>query len=403
MRVLMRTVVTLVLFVGVLAGSGDAATGSPASQALAHLQAFDESLANLEVDLTAPVVVSTPAETRQRLNGLRGLIGATLANVKNGLPGTSAAAMVKQVESIDGALAAALKAQGAAQLRILAMVKATEGSLEATVKAAATGSGGSGPPAPVDGGGSGSAQVVVKTGGSSAPLAAGTPLLFPERTSLSSFATAGERVQALQLINIGTASAMLTTVSVEGPDAADFTVSTGCDNATLAPGGSATSACFVSVEVRAARYTRPLNASLVVTGSQTGGVGPIKLGLTQSDLALTSFEASPAAGGRLSYAFAVANSGPDPADRVEVDAKLTAPAGTLRLVSSVPQGCLYNPPSGILSCPVGTLPAHAKTPITTVFQLPKGAGRVSAKAAVQSLDFDPTPRNDVRTLVTAVK
>jgi hypothetical protein len=287
------------------------------------------------------------------------------------------------------------------------MIRITEGSLEAEVKTAATASGdsaGGGTPqtTPVTGvGGSiGSAKVVVKTGGSPTPLALGTPLLFPERTSLSSFATAGERVEALQLINVGTAPAMLATVSVEGPDAADFVVSSGCNNATLAPGTTATNACFISVEVRAARYTRQLNASLVVTGSQTAGVGPIKLGLTQSDLALTSLKASRTAAGRLSYSFGVANSGPDPADRVEVDAKVTAAGGAARLVDSVPEGCLYDPPSGILSCPVGTLPAHAKTPITAVFQLPKRAGQVSAKAAVQSLDFDPTPGNDVKTLVT---
>jgi hypothetical protein len=411
--------------------------------------------------------------------------------------------MLQQAKSIDGAITAALKAQGAAQLRDLAAIKVTEGSLEAEVKTAAAVPAGSDPLtmvggatdfgtqpigtqtawtltfenalttplkisptqvttgafglardgcggttlAPLDtckltvvfaptatgtvsatltlndsgatsmaaqtypltgvGGASGSAQVVVKTGGSATPLTPGTPVLFPERTSLSSFATAGERVQALQLINVGTASATLDTVAVEGPDAGDFIVSPGCDNATLAPGtaqqATAASACFISVEVRAARYTRPLNASLVVTGSHTGGVGPIKLELTRSDLALTSLSAHPAAGGRLSYSFGVANGGPDPADRVEVDAKVTATGGALRLVDSVPEGCLYNPPSGILSCPVGTLPPHAKTPIIAVFQLPSSPGQVSAKASVQSLDFDPTPGNAVKTLVTALK
>jgi Domain of unknown function DUF11/Abnormal spindle-like microcephaly-assoc'd, ASPM-SPD-2-Hydin len=484
--VLTRLLVTLVLLVGVLAGSGDAATGPPATQALAHLQAFDESLANLQVDLTAPIVVSTPAQTRQRLNGLASLIGETLPLVAKGVPGTA----LQQAKSVDQELATALKTQGAALLRSLASVKTTEGSLEAEVNKAAAVPGGSDPLALVGGatdfgtqpvgtqtpwtltfenaskgplnissaqvstgafglardgcggttlaplatceldivfaptatgaasgtltvndsapssmgaqtfpltgagGASGSAQIVVKTGGSATPLAPGAAVLFPERTSLSSFATAGERVQALQLINVGTASATLDTVSVEGRDAGDFIVSPGCDNATLAPGSAAQSACVVSVEVRAARYTRPLNASLVVTGSHTGGLAPIPLGLTQADLRLGSLLAS-SAGGQMTYRFGVTNAGPDPAERTEIDAKVTSSAGPLRLVSSVPEGCAYS--GGILTCAVGTLPAHATTLVTVAFATPKGA-KVTNEAAVQSLDFDPTPTNDVKKL-----
>ncbi len=507
---LLRTLVTLVLLVGGLAGSSGAATGSPAAQALAHLQAFDESLANLQVDLTAPLVVTT--QTPQRLNGLGSLIAETLPLVKKGFPGASAALMLGQVKKIQSGLAAAAKAQGAAQVRDLAGIAAAEAPLEAAVAIAAAVPGGTAPlvmargatdfgtqttgsltirtetfenpllfPVKIAAGvriiegtvgslvqtapgafniskdgcsgvslaplgsckvtisfqptsvgpatgtlqladnaplrptqsfaltgvgtASGTAKLVVKTGGSATPLTPGTPLLFPERTSLSSFATAGERVQAIQLINVGTASATLADVAVEGPDAHDFIVSHGCDDATLAPGTlqqpTAASECYVSVEVRAGRYTTPLNAHLVVGGSHTGGLAPIKLGLTDADLALTALAATPlhpVAGGRWSVTVGVANSGPDAADRVEVDAKLTAGSGTLRLVDSVPEGCLYDPPSGILTCPVGTLPPDAKTPITAVFRLPKASGHVAADVTVQSLDFDPTPGNDAKTL-----
>jgi hypothetical protein len=104
--------------------------------------------------------------------------------------------------------------------------------------------------------------------------------------------------------------------------------------------------------------------------------------------------------GRLTYRFGVTNAGPDPAERAEVDAKITANTGSLRLVSSVPEGCAYGSASAILSCTLGTLPPHALAILTVVFQAPKAGGRVTSVASVQSLDFDPTPGNDVKTIVT---
>jgi uncharacterized protein DUF11 len=488
MRVLTRPLVTLVLLVGVLAGSGDAATGSPATQALAHLEAFDESLANLRVDLTAPLVVTT--QTPQRLHGLGGLIGATLPLVKEGFPGASAALMLGQAKEIQSGLTAAAKAQGAAQVRDLAAIAAAEAPLEAEVAAAAAAPSTAQPLALVRGAtnfgvqalgsqmtstetfenalgapvaissvlvtgtgfddvrdscngttlaplatcnvtiafapsagsstatlsvqdnatsmpeqdyqltgsgiATGSAQVVVKTGASPSPLASGAPVAFPERTALSSFATAGERLQSIQLVNVGTTSANFDDVTIAGANARDFILSSargphGCEDATLAPGGQ----CFVFVEVRAARYTRQLKASLVVTGSHTGGLAPVPLTLTQADLALGSLVAT-SAPGQVTYRFGITNGGPDPAERTEIDAKVTSTAGPLRLVNSVPEGCAYS--AGILTCAVGTLPAHATTLVTVVFAVPKG-GKLTNEAAVQSLDFDPTPANDVKTLV----
>lgn len=373
-----------------------------------HLQAFDESLANLQVDLTAPIVVSTPAETRQRLNGLDSLIRETLPLVQKGFTGVSPGQMVQQAKRIDQNLAAAAKAQGTGLLRILALIKTAEESLEGAVRKAVPAAPAGTPENGAQPGGAptGNAQIVVKAGGSSTPLAPGAPVLFPERTSLSSFATAGERVQALQLINVGSAQATVTTVAVQGPDARDFIVSPGCDNATLAAGSTqeatAASACFVSVEVRAARYSRPLKASLLITGSGIGSLPPVPLALTEADLTLGSLLAS-SGSGQLTYRFGVRNVGPDPAERTEVDAKVTATTGSLRLVSSLPEGCTYGSGTGILACALGTLPAHAQTTLTVVFQAPKAGIRVTNQAAVQSLDFDPTPRNDLKTIVTALK
>lgn len=251
---------------------------------------------------------------------------------------------------------------------------------------------------------SGAARVVVRTGSSPTPLASGAPVTFPERTALSSFATAGERLQAIQLINVGTTSATFDDVGLAGPDAHDFILTPGrgtqgCEDATLAPGtldeATAANECYVSVEVRAGRYTQPLNASLDVTGSNTGGLAPIPLELTEADLRLGSLLAS-SSGDQMTYRFYVANAGPDAAERTEIDAKVTSSAGPLRLVSSVPEGCTYS--GGILTCAVGTLPADAKTLVTVVFQPPKGA-KVTNEATVQSLDFDPTPANNSKTIV----
>ena len=127
----------------------------------------------------------------------------------------------------------------------------------------------------------GNAQVVVKTGSSASALPPGSPVTFPEQSALSSFATAGERLQAIQLVNVGTTSAILDDVGIGGPDADDFILTHGqgthgCEDATLAPGApgqvSTANECYVSVEVKAGRYTRPLHASLDVTGTHTGGL-----------------------------------------------------------------------------------------------------------------------------------
>jgi hypothetical protein len=107
--------------------------------------------------------------------------------------------------------------------------------------------------------------------------------------------------------------------------------------------------------------------------------------------------------GRVTYRFGVTNVGPAAAERTEVDAKVTASAGSLRLVSSVPQGCTYGSETGILVCALGTLPAHAHVVLTVVFQAPKAGVRIMNLATVQSLDFDPTPANNTKTVVTALK
>src|SRR5580704_4931947 len=106
MQVRARPLVTLVLLFAAssIAGPGRAATAGPAAQALAHLQAFDESLANLHVDLTAPVVISTPAETLQRLNGLGSLIHETIPIISEGFPSTSSTTMLGQAKNITSAL-----------------------------------------------------------------------------------------------------------------------------------------------------------------------------------------------------------------------------------------------------------------------------------------------------------
>lgn len=147
----MRTLVALVLLVGALTGSSGAATGTSAAQALAHLQAFDESLGNLQVDLTAPVVVSTPAEIRQRLNGLGSLIDETIPNISQGFPSVSSATMLGQAKEITTALAAASKFAGAAQLRALTRAGNAEATLEAEAAAAAAVPGGADPLAMVRG------------------------------------------------------------------------------------------------------------------------------------------------------------------------------------------------------------------------------------------------------------
>jgi hypothetical protein len=500
--------VLLACFPAAGAANGRAANSGSAARALAHLQAFDEGLGNLRVDLTAPLVVVTPAETRARLKGLGTVIDQALASIGRGFPGVSSTLMLQQVKKIDGALALASKSQGSAQVRDLASLAVAEARLEAAVAVAAAAPSGAEPlsmtrgttnfgtqttgsltagaarfvnasqspvtissaqiatgafslardgcsdqtlaplaactmtlafqptavgpatgvlelkddatsmPAqsyPLSGVGaaSGDADVVVKTGASPTPLAAATPVLFPEQAADAIYATAGDRLQAIELLNIGTTSATFDDVTLTGPDAREFVLTPGrgthgCSDATLAPGSlqgtSLASECYVSVEVRPGRYVRQLDASLVVTGSHTGGVLPIKLALTDADLAVVRVRAPvhAKAGGQLSATFALGNAGPDPADNVSLDARVTADAGSLRLVSSLPQGCAYDGQTDVLACPVGTLPAHSQTTLTAVFQVPRGAKRITNDATVQSLDFDPASANDAKIVVTTV-
>ena len=53
---------------------------------------------------------------------------------------------------------------------------------------------------------------------------------------------------------------------------------------------------YVTVEVLAGRYTRPLHASLVIAGAHNGGLASIPLALTSADLAVTSLTAKQAEG-----------------------------------------------------------------------------------------------------------